>query len=323
VNLRWLAGKTAAALLTLAFVIVFNFFLFRVMGDPTNQLARVPNATQAEIDDLRRDYGLDKPLLTGQFVDYLGDTATLDLGTSQRSRRSVWTEIKEALPWTLLLVGTGTLLATLIGSWMGVVAATRRGRKTDDSLLGFSLFTYAAPEYWIGIILILAFAVWIPIFPAGLQMTPGVEFSSWIDQALDVGEHLILPATAMTLMLLGQYFLIMRSSMVDVLTEDFITVKRATGLRWDRVVRRHAVPNALLPLVTLSAIQFGAVVGGAITIETIFSWPGLGELSFTAINDKDFPVLQGTFLVFSAGVILANLLADCLYFYLDPRVQTK
>jgi peptide/nickel transport system permease protein len=323
VSLRWLAGKTAAALLTLAFVIVFNFFLFRVMGDPTNQLARVPNATQEEIDDLRRDYGLDKPLLTGQFVDYVSDTATLDLGTSQRSRRSVWTEIKEALPWTLLLVGTGTLLATLIGSWLGVVAATRRGKKTDDSLLGFSLFTYAAPEYWIGIILILVFAVWIPILPAGLQTTPGVEFSSWIDEALDVGEHLILPATAMTLMLLGQYFLIMRSSMVDVLTEDFITVKRATGLRWDRVVRRHAVPNALLPLVTLSAIQFGAVVGGAITIETIFSWPGLGELSFTAINDKDFPVLQGTFLVFSAGVILANLLADCLYFYLDPRVQTK
>jgi peptide/nickel transport system permease protein len=323
VNLRWLAGKTAAALLTLAFVIVFNFFLFRVMGDPTTQLARLPQSTPEEIEKLRADYGLDKPLLTGQFVDYVGDTLQLDLGTSQRSRLPVWDEIKDALPWTLLLVGTGTLLATLIGSWLGVIAATRRGRKTDDSLLGFSLFTYAAPEYWIGIILILVFAVWIPIFPAGLQMTPGVEFSSWIDEALDVAEHLILPATAMTLMLLGQYFLIMRSSMVDVLTEDFITVKRATGLPWERVVRRHAVRNALLPLVTLSAIQFGAVVGGAITIETIFSWPGLGELSFTAINDKDFPVLQGTFLVFSAGVIFANLLADCLYFYLDPRVQTK
>jgi peptide/nickel transport system permease protein len=323
VNLRWLAGKTAAALLTLAFVIVFNFFLFRVMGDPTTQLARLPQSTPEEISKLRADYGLDKPLLTGQFVDYVGDTLRLDLGTSQRSRLPVWDEIKDALPWTLLLVGTGTLLATLIGSWLGVIAATRRGRKTDDSLLGFSLFTYSAPEYWIGIILILVFAVWIPIFPAGLQMTPGVEFSSWIDEALDVAEHLILPATAMTLMLLGQYFLIMRSSMVDVLTEDFITVKRATGLPWERVVRRHAVRNALLPLVTLSAIQFGAVVGGAITIETIFSWPGLGELSFTAINDKDFPVLQGTFLVFSAGVIFANLLADCLYFYLDPRVQTK
>lgn len=127
----------------------------------------------------------------------------------------------------------------------------------------------------------------------------------------------------MTLMLLGQYFLIMRSSMVDVLTEDFITVKRAIGLSHEQVIRRHAVPNALLPLVTLSAIQFGAVVGGAITIETVFSWPGLGELSFNAINDKDFPVLAGTFLVFSAGVILANLAADILYFFLDPRVQAR
>jgi peptide/nickel transport system permease protein len=322
VNPRWLAGKLGAALLTFAFVIVFNFFLFRVMGDPTNQLARLPHATPHEIKKLRAYYGIDKPI-SGQFVDYVGDTLRFDLGTSQRTRRPVWTEIKEAVPWTLLLVGTGTVLATLIGSWLGVIAATRRGKTADDGLLGFSLFTYAAPEYWIGIILILVFAVWLPILPAGQQMTPGEDFSSWFAQASNVAEHLILPATAITLMLLGQYFLIMRSSMVDVLTEDFITVKRAIGLPWDRVVRQHAVPNALLPLVTLSAIQFGFVAGGLITIETIFSWPGLGELNFNAINDKDFPVLQGTFLVFSAGVILANLLADCLYFVLDPRVQTK
>jgi peptide/nickel transport system permease protein len=132
----------------------------------------------------------------------------------------------------------------------------------------------------------------------------------------------VLPATALTLILLGQYFVIMRSSMVDVLTEDFITVKRATGLPWSRVVRSHAVPNALLPLVTLSAIQFGAVLGGVVTIETIFSWPGLGDLTFRAIQDKDFPVLQGTFLVFSVSVIVLNLIADALYFVLDPRVQT-
>lgn len=319
---RWLAGKASAALLTLIFVIVFNFFLFRVMGDPTTQLARLPNASPQEIEKLRSDYGIDKPL-TGQFVDYAGDTVRFDLGISQRSREPVWDEIKAALPWTLLLVGTGTLLATLIGSWLGVIAATRRGERSDDGLLGFSLFTYAAPEYWIGIILILLFAVALPILPAGQQVTPGVEFSSFFAEALDVAEHMILPVTAMTLMLLGQYFLIMRSSMVDVLTEDFITVKRAIGLPHERVIRRHAVPNALLPLVTLSAIQFGTVVGGAITIETIFSWPGLGELSFDAINDKDFPVLQGTFLIFSAGVILANLLADCLYFFLDPRVQSR
>jgi len=319
---RWLAGKVGAAVLTLIFVLVFNFFLFRAVGDPTSQLARLPGATDAQIEQLREDYGLDKPL-AGQFVDYVGDTLTLDLGISQTTREPVWDEIVAALPWTLLLVGTGTLLATLIGAWMGVKAATHRGTKTDDGLLGFSLFTYASPEYWIGIILILVFAVAWPIFPAGQQVTPGVEFASWFDEALDVIDHLILPMTAMTLMLLGQYFLIMRSSMVDVLTEDFITVKRATGLSRERVINRHAVPNALLPLVTLSAIQFGAVAGGAITIETVFSWPGLGELSFNAINDKDFPMLQGTFLVFSFGVIFANLIADVLYFYLDPRVQSR
>ena len=320
---RWLAGKVAGALLTLVFVLVFNFFLFRVMGDPTSQLARLPaRPSQADIQKVREFYGLEKPI-TGQFVDYAENTVRFDLGISQRTRRPVWTEIKEAIPWTLLLVGTGTLFATLIGAWLGVIAATRRGKAADDGLLGFSLFTYAAPEYWIGIILILVFAVWIPIFPAGQQVTPGVEFDSFFAEALDVAEHLVLPATAMTLMLLGQYFLIMRSSMVDVLTEDFITVKRAIGLPWDRVVRRHAVPNALLPLVTLSAIQFGIVTGGAITIETIFSWPGLGELGFQAINDKDFPVLQGTFLVFSVAVILANLIADALYFVLDPRVKSS
>jgi peptide/nickel transport system permease protein len=316
---RWLAGKAVSALLTLIFVIVFNFFLFRVMGDPTNQLARLPQASPEEIQKLRAAYGLDKPLL-GQFADYTADTLRLDLGISQKTRRPVWTEIKEALPWTLLLVGTGTLLATFLGSWLGIVAATRRGTRTDGSLLGFSLFTYAAPEYWIGIILILVFAVAIPIFPAGLQMTPGTDLEG-LALVLDVAEHLVLPAVAMTLMLLGQYFVIMRSSMVDVLTEDFITVKRATGLSWPRVVRRHAVPNALLPLVTISAIYFGLVMGGAVTIETIFSWPGLGELSYQAINDKDFPVLQGTFLVFSVSVVFFNLLADCLYFFLDPRVQ--
>ena len=290
------------------------------MGDPTTQLARLPRATPEEIQELRAYYGLDKPVL-GQFADYAGDTVRLDLGISQQSRRPVWDEIGDALPWTILLIGTGTLLATVIGTWLGIAAATRRGSRTDDGLLAFSLFTYAAPEYWIGLILILLFAVAIPIFPAGLQMTPGVEFSSWLDKSVDVAEHLVLPAAALTLMLLGQYFVIMRSSMVDVLTEDFITVKRAIGLPWARVVRAHAVPNALLPLVTLSAIQFGAVMGGVITIETIFSWPGLGDLGFRAIEDKDFPVLQGTFLVFSVSVIFLNLLADALYFFLDPRVQ--
>ena len=284
-SFRWLVGKVGAAFLTLIFVLVFNFFLFRVMGDPTTQLARLPRATPEEIQKLRASYGLDKPLL-GQFVDYVGDTARLDLGTSQQTRRSVWSEIGDALPWTLLLVGTGTLLATIIGTWLGIVAATRRGSRTDDGLLGFSLFTYSAPEYWIGLILILVFAVAIPIFPAGLQMTPGEQFDSWMAQALDVAQHLVLPATALMLVLLGQYFVIMRSSMVDVLTEDFITVKRATGMPWNQVVRKHAVPQRAAAAGDAVGDPVRGVMGGVITIETIFSWPGLGLLEFQAINSR-------------------------------------
>ena len=320
-RLRWIGAKALGALVTLVFVLVFNFFLVRVMGDPTTQLARLPRATPEEIVKLRAYYGLDKPLL-GQFGDYAKDTVKLDFGVSQQSRRNVSAELGEAIPWTLLLIGTGTLMATLLGTWLGVIAATRRGTAADDGLLGFSLFTYAAPEYWIGIILILLFAVALPLFPAGQQVTPGADFSG-LAHVRDVAEHMVLPVVALTLMLLGQYFVIMRSSMVDVLTEDFVTVKRATGMPWNRVVRKHAVPNALLPLVTLAALQFGAVAGGVVTIETIFSWPGLGELTYNAINDKDFPVLQGTFLVFSVATIVANLLADALYFVLDPRVQSS
>ena len=258
-----------------------------------------------------------------QFTDYVGDTFTGELGISQRTREPVWDEIKTAIPWTLLLVGVGTLIATILGAWMGVKAATKRGKKTDDGLLGFNLFTYAAPEYWIGIILILVFAVAIPIFPAGQQVTPGVEFSSWFAEAADVLDHLVLPVTAMTFLLLGQYFLIMRSSMVDVLTEDFVTVKRATGLPWHRVVEQARGPERA----AAAGDDRGDPVRRRRRRRDHDRDPvlvaGLGELSYDAINDKDFPVLQGTFLVFSVGVIFANLIADCLYFFLDPRVQAR
>jgi peptide/nickel transport system permease protein len=318
---RWLLGRVVAAVGALAFSVVVSFVLFRLVGDPTSQLARLPRSNPAEIARLRAYYGLDQPLL-GQFADFLHDIVRLDLGFSQQTREPVWDMILSALPWTLLLVGTGSILAVVIGTWLGGVAASRRGQATDRRLTAFSLITYSAPEFWIGLLLILVLAVAVPIYPAGQQITPGVDFHSWFAEAADVGAHLVLPVTALTVMLLGQYFLIMRSSMTSVLAEDFITAKRAAGLPRRRVLVRHAGPNALLPVVALSAIQFGAVAGGAVTIEAIFSWPGLGELSFQALQSKDFPVLQGTFLVFAAAVILANLVADVVYLFLDPRVQT-
>ena len=292
-SLRWLGGKVLAAFLTLIFVLIFNFFLFRVMGDPTAQLARLPRATPEEIQQLRASYGLDKPLL-GQFVDYVGDTARLDLGISQRTRRRpCGTRSARRSRGRCCSSAPARCSPPSSGRGWASSRRARRGSRTDDGLLGFSLFTYSAPEYWIGLILILLFAVAIPIFPAGLQMTPGEQFDSWFAHAADVAQHLVLPVTALMLVLLGQYFVIMRSSMVDVLTEDFITVKRATGLPWNTVVRKHAVRNALLPLVTLSAIQFGFVMGGVITIETIFSWPGLGPARVRGDQVEGLPDAAG------------------------------
>jgi peptide/nickel transport system permease protein len=304
-------------------VAVFNFFLFRVMGDPTSQLARIPGATAAEITRLKVELGLNRPLFPGQFLTYLDDLAHFNLGIGVQTREPVRTLVLQALPWTLLLVGTATILAGIVGTWMGVRAAERRGQRRDTRLVGLGLTASSAPEYWTGILLILLFAVLLPIFPAGLQMTPGETFSSPVAEILNVVWHLALPAAALGLALLGPYVLIVRSSMVEVLGEDFITAKRALGIRNERVVVRHGLRNALLPVVTLGALQLGFVAGGAVTIETLFSWPGLGQLTYNAIQDRDYPVLQGTFLVFAVAVIVANLLADILYFVLDPRVQHR
>jgi peptide/nickel transport system permease protein len=323
IDYRWLGRRVAGAAVTLAAVAVFNFFLFRVMGDPTSQLARIPGATAAEVTRLKAELGLNQPLFPGQFLKYLDDLAHFNLGIGQQTREPVSTLVLQALPWTLLLVGTATVLAALVGTWMGVRAAEKRGRRRDTRLVGLGLASSSAPEYWTGILLILLFAVLVPIFPAGQQMTPGRTFSSPAAEVLDVIWHLTLPALALAFALLGPYVLIVRSSMVEVLGEDFITAKRALGIRRERVLIRHGLRNALLPVVTLGALQLGFVVGGAVTIETLFSWPGLGQLTYTAIQDRDYPVLQGTFLVFAVAVIVANLLADVLYFLLDPRVQHR
>ena len=247
-SVRWLSGKVAAAALTLLFVIVFNFFLFRVMGDPTDQLARLPRATPEEIQKLRGQYGLDKPML-GQFTDYMGDTARLDFGISQRSRRTVTDEIKDALPWTLLLVGTGTLLATLLGSWMGVKAATRRGKHSDQALLGFNLFTYASPEYWIGIILILVFAVNLKWFPAS-----GMWAIYGGGDLPDLLRHLFLPAVTLAVVATGVIARLTRTAMLEVLRQDFIRTARAKGVTENTVIYKHAFKAALVTVIPVIGI---------------------------------------------------------------------
>jgi peptide/nickel transport system permease protein len=318
VSWRHAGTRALVAIGTLAFVLVFNFFLFRAVGDPKKDLIRSrlsPAARQAVI----RERGLDKDKLT-QFRIYIRQTLTGDLGTSTNSRKPVLDELLGSLPNTLLLVGIATVLSSFLGSWMGVVAASRRGSTTDTLLTQGSLVLWSMPFFFIGIVAIWLFAVKVQIFPTGLKSTPGGA-TSGTSYYWDVFKHMLLPVGTLTASLLAQFTVIMRTNLLDVLNEDYIMTGRAIGLSRRLVMRRHAVPNALLPVVTLIALNIGTVLSGAFVIESIFSWPGIGDLTINAIGDKDYPLLQGAFLVSSGAVILANYVADITYGYLDPRVK--
>lgn len=317
--MRHAGVKVLVALGTLAFVLVFNFFLFRAAGDPKTDLLRNPKLTREAVDALIEERGLNDDLFT-QFRIYVANTLTGELETSYSTNRPVATELMEALPNTLLLVGTATILAALIGSWLGVIAASRRGTWKDTAITQGSLTLYSMPEFWLGMILISLFAVTIGAFPTGLKSDPGADFST-LGYVWNVAQHAVLPIVTLTLGLLGSYVVIMRSALTDVLNEDFVTTARAIGLPRHRVLRGHAVRNALLPVATLAGLNLGFVVSGAITIEALYSWPGIGLLTIDAIDNKDYPLLQGIFLLTSAAVIVANLLTELLYTYLDPRVR--
>jgi peptide/nickel transport system permease protein len=321
---KYLIQKIAQVILTMFFVLMFNFFLFRVMpGNPVTLLARSTGArlTPAAQRELIRELGLDKPLV-GQFVTYVGDTVTGNLGKSTivyqgQDVRSLFGEFAEP---TLLLVGLSTIISTIVGVIMGIYAGWNRGSRYDVSTMTFSLVLYAMPEWWLGLLLLVFLAGGLGLFPIGGAQSVNQNFSG-VSHYVDVFNHLFLPCLTLSLAYLGEYYLLMRSSLLDVLGEEYITLARAKGLRDKVVLWRHAVRNALLPTVTVVALNFGFVLGGAITVEAVFSYPGLGLLTFSALQAKDFPLLQGMFLFFSLGVIIANFIADLTYAYLDPRVR--
>jgi peptide/nickel transport system permease protein len=322
VSTRYVGRKVAGAGLTLAFVLVFNFFLFRVVEDnPVEALYRGRNLSDSQIASLEERFGVDDPLVV-QFGKYLRQTAQLDLGVSIKSSRPVSTEIGEALWPTVWLVGVATVLATGVGAWLGTVAGWRRGSRLDTASTGFSMFTYSVPDFWLAMLLLVVFAVKLDLLPTGGFQTAGSNRTGLAALA-DQARHMVLPALTLVLAYLGEYAIVMRAAVLDTVSEDYLNVARAKGLRDVLVRRRHAVPNALLPVVSLAAINFGYVLSGAIAVEAIYSWPGLGQETFNAIRGPDFPMLQGLFLLFSAGVIVANLAADLLYGYLDPRVRAR
>lgn len=315
---RYVFRKVVQAVATLAFVLTFNFFLFRVLpGDPVGLLARSQRLSEADVAALQEQLGLDQPL-GSQYVTYVRETLTGNLGVSLRTAREVTSTVWSRVWPTVLLVGLGTLLSTVIGIWIGIKGGWRRGSAFDTTTLYGSLALYSIPEGWLGMLLLLVLSGMLGLFPAGGYESGG---ETGVARLVDVLNHLFLPLLTLTLGYLGQYAIIMRSSMIDVTHEDFVMSARAKGVPEYQVRRRHVVPNAFLPTFTLIFLNFGFVLGGAIVVEAVFSWPGLGLLTYEAINQLDYPVIQGVFLLSSAAVIAFNLAADITYGYLDPRVR--
>ena len=320
---RYVARKLAQACLTLIFVLCFNFFLFRVMpGDPVRLLTRQRGVqlTEEAQATLIADLGLDKPL-PAQFVDYVGDVTHGQLGYSFIYPGQTVLQVFLHRLWpTVLLVGTATVLMTIIGIYLGIRGGWKRGSALDTGSMGLSLLFYSMPDFWLAMMLLITFSTALGWLPSGGYSTPGAGLTG-MSHFVDIANHLFLPVFTLTIGYLGEYYLIMRSSLLDVMGEEYITTVRAKGIREDHVLWRHAVRNALLPTISQIALGFGFVIGGAVTVELVFSYPGLGLLTIQAIESQDFVLLQGLFLFFSIAVLASNFIADLLYSWFDPRVR--
>lgn len=321
--ITYVLGRLLTAVVSLFAVIVAGFFLFRILpGDPVRAMTEGREVTAEQRAELRRQFGLDQPLWR-QFLDYAEGLIHLDLGVSFQYREPVVDLILERLGPTILLAGTGTIIAALLGLFLGSRAGWNPGGRGDRVNTAVALFFWSVPTFWLGLLLIVLLASgrgFMPgLFPTGGMVDPGL--TGPVERALSTAQHMVLPVTTMVAVIYAQYLMIMRSSLMDEKGADYLTTARAKGLRDVLVRRRHAVPNALLPTVTLIFLNLGQVVSGVILVETVFSWPGLGQLFYSGLEVPDLGLVQGLFVVFAASVILMNLLADLVYPLLDPRVR--
>jgi peptide/nickel transport system permease protein len=301
-------------------VLVFNFFLFRVVDrDPLARYRGRSKLSQEQRAAIIHRFGLDGSKWD-QFVQYISHTLRGDFGRSFDTTKPVGQEILAALPNTLLLVGISTVLTIGIGLWIGIRAGWRRGSTFDKVSTPATMALYGTPEFFLGMLFLAFFGARLGWFPTGGSVDPAGSYTGFA-AIVDRARHLVLPVATLTLGYLGSYSLVMRTSMLDTLREDYLTTARAKGLRDNDVMRRHAVPNALLPSVSLIAIGFGFIIGGAITTETVFSYPGLGLETYQAIGNNDLPMMQALFMFSSIAVIVFNIGADMVLTILDPRIR--
>jgi len=323
VSARYLARQSAQAAFTIVMIVLLNFLLFRMMpGSPDRVNPRNPNITAEQREAAKARWGLDKPLIPDQLVAFVGSTLQGDLGYSMKFQgQSVVKVIGDRFWPTILLIGLAELIAIVLGLALGAYTGWRRGGLADRIGNGLSLILYSMPYFVIGMPLIIIFAAGLGLFPTSGMLTAGASYDGPLDFLADLVSHLVLPVATISLGLIGGYSILMRSSVTETRAEDYIATARAKGLTDGKILRSHAIPNALLPAVTLIAINLGYVVGGAITAEIVFNWPGLGTLTVDALNSRDYPVLQGIFLFLGVSVVVANFAADVVYGYLDPRVR--
>jgi peptide/nickel transport system permease protein len=283
------------------------------------------------ISAMELDFGLNtKTGELGQYLDYLGHTLTGNLGVSfSYFPARVGTLIGEALPWTLGLVGFATIVAFLLGTTLGVVAAWRRGTAgwrraslVDSVLVPFGLMLGALPSFWIALILLYFIAFKFGWFPIGGGLNPGQGIASW-SGFLSLIHHAALPAITLTFISMGMWILLMRNNMLTVLGDDYVKFARAKGLRGRTVAYHYAARNAILPVFSQLALALGIVVGGQVFIEIVFSYPGIGYLLLQAVENEDYPLMQGIFLILTVTLLVASFLADVLYVFLDPRIRME
>ena len=323
-SLSFLSRRLAYGLLLMLGVVVLNFLLIRLApGDPAVVIAgEMGGATEEMLESIREDYGLNKPVLTQLWI-YISGVATGNLGESFFFNQPVSKLIAARIGPTILLVISAQIISIVLGVFLGVIAARKPNGVMSAFVSVFATIGYAVPVFWTGIMLIILFASAIPIFPVEGMQSVKLRDAPFLTQALDVAHHLVLPAFTMAIIYLAQYARLSRASMLEVLGSDYIRTARAKGSPERTVLFKHALRNAALPILTVAGLQFGNLISGALLVETVFNWPGMGRLAFESILRRDYPTIMGVLFFASAMVVVANILTDISYRWADPRLRGR
>lgn len=322
-RISFVLRRILQAIPTVLFILIACFFLLHLApGDAADVLAgEAGAASQAYIEALRTKFQLDQPLYVQLFA-YVKNVLMFDLGYSFRQDAPVASLIESRLVPTLLLMGAALLLAIVLGVALGMLAASKPGSWLDRCISVLSLVSYSMPMFWAGLMLIVVFSLMLGWFPTS-GMEDVAEFHEGWDRVVDIARHLVMPALTLSLFYLALFVRLMRAAMLEQLGMDYVVTARAKGLTERQILTRHVARNAMLPIITMIGIQMGNLVGGSVIVETVFGWPGLGQLAFDALFSRDLNLLMGIFVVSAVMVVIVNMLVDITYTFIDPRIKTN